>query len=1396
MEARCPVIDLFKCFHKAQDFILCKEGSISSFLLVFLMITSVFIPRLVVATAKSSSIIVPDDYPTIQEAINAANPGMTVYVREGTYKENILINKSISLTGEKIYNTIIDGSGLDDVIQVSSNDVEISCFTIEDSGNSYLGPFSVGDAGIELDKVSNCSINNIFISNTTLGIALNSSTKNIISNNFVLSNNKEGIFLTSSNNNSIINNTSSMNGGHGGIWIASSSGNRVVSNICQWNKDHGIKLIKFSKSNILENNTLSYNRNSGIYLSWKSNHNLIVKNTISKQRSGIDLHSSSYNTLENNKLSKNDVGISLAGPPQHPQLPPSSNNTLKNNLIRSNEHGISLDSAQDNDLILNILELNHRGVNLRSSHRNRLGCNLFRSNYAGIVFESSRDNRIFNNTIRDNSIGIRFTGNNSDGNGIKWNNIKGNELGIGYDFGGYETPQSVLELKATYNWWGDQSGPYHKKTNPFGEGEAVSDHIQFTPWLNVSVPTLPLSDDKKIRNETKMEDYDSFKDKYDELKSEHEELKSKYESLRNDYESLQSLYESLKTDYQKLKNTLKDYKKDHTINDTATEEWEKPVIIAENLKWEMRVPYMDVFLNDYHIDVLGKITYLGQNGVTLPFIIDDEHYQMMTENMPQYLHGSDVKVYSFLTLHPREFSKKSYSVSPGEVYNWAFSDLYYRTTKKWRYPNNTIIRDPYKGGAAKSFFNDILLFRKRTIDGQINSEVYMCLNNPYWLEYQIKSARRCINKNIDIIYMENTDRFPFYSTGCFSYWCITGFRYYLTQKYSYDDLRNIGIDDLSTFNIVDYIEEHYSTQIREIKRYDDGGASLYIDQSEALSDKIIKEYILFQYHSYLSFFTKYLDSVKDYGSSKGKKIGFMGDLSLGTYDHVLKNQPANRLLGSITDIIKVNIPVKILHSVNRPEKTRLAKSSISYKVARAMGENNKPVWVSRDYNIIMRGRTSKILQILGIAEAYASGCKHIINLRTFTDKIGTKYPDVRYETREDIKEIYTFIHENRGLFKSTRSYSKIALISSEPTLMWNFIPFLNISPSKHERSFTGYAWALEKAHLPFDVLFLDHPEFTKNSQLSDELSLYDAIILPNVESMSDNQINQILNYVEEGGGLVLVGENGIYDEDYNRRKTQPIFNSNTKEIKKTFGEGKIVDLRRNPSEEFFSGKIEGEFDSSDFKLLIDSVQSCKNGELLLETNASDSILINPFIQPSKNYRTIIHLLDYNFTDINKDYSNKNIKINIELPTGIEAAYITLLSPFTNKSSYLDFKSSADRIEFNAPNNGWNIVKITSKMEIRKEINEVETSIKEAINDGRKYKIKETKNKISEAKSYYNSSKYAESHTSVIQAKKYIEQSHQHAVAFQYVTWALIFIAGVLILLLLFIYLKRKRSTHP
>ena len=66
-------------------------------------------------------------YPTINAAVTAANPGDTVVVCPGTYTEDVVINKALTLTGE---NATIDAAGLDNGVQVVTSHVTVEGFTI------------------------------------------------------------------------------------------------------------------------------------------------------------------------------------------------------------------------------------------------------------------------------------------------------------------------------------------------------------------------------------------------------------------------------------------------------------------------------------------------------------------------------------------------------------------------------------------------------------------------------------------------------------------------------------------------------------------------------------------------------------------------------------------------------------------------------------------------------------------------------------------------------------------------------------------------------------------------------------------------------------------------------------------------------------------------------------------------------------------------------------------------------------------------------------------------------------------------------------------------------------------------------------------------------------------
>ncbi|HEC94349.1 MAG TPA: hypothetical protein ENI45_00095 [Thermoplasmatales archaeon] len=80
----------------------------------------------------------PEDYTSIQDAINNASPGDIIYVYNGTYRENIIIDRSIELLGESKSGTVIDARNISYGASIRSSNVRLKGFTIT-NGSSESG---------------------------------------------------------------------------------------------------------------------------------------------------------------------------------------------------------------------------------------------------------------------------------------------------------------------------------------------------------------------------------------------------------------------------------------------------------------------------------------------------------------------------------------------------------------------------------------------------------------------------------------------------------------------------------------------------------------------------------------------------------------------------------------------------------------------------------------------------------------------------------------------------------------------------------------------------------------------------------------------------------------------------------------------------------------------------------------------------------------------------------------------------------------------------------------------------------------------------------------------------------------------------------------------------------
>jgi parallel beta-helix repeat protein len=216
-----------------------------------------------------------DSYKSIQDAIDAASEGDTIYVYGGTFQENIIINKSIKLIDKGKEKTIIDykNNTSGNIITINKNNCIIKGFTITNSYNKY------GSTGfikaIEI-KSSNNNITNNIILNTTYGILISpGSQNNIIFNNHIF-NNQNGIQIWKSSYNTISLNNISLNTQFGVIIVEDAENNEILFNNFS-NNPEAVHL-KNVRYNTISNNIL-YNNTEGVVECCGAKDNTIIGNT-------------------------------------------------------------------------------------------------------------------------------------------------------------------------------------------------------------------------------------------------------------------------------------------------------------------------------------------------------------------------------------------------------------------------------------------------------------------------------------------------------------------------------------------------------------------------------------------------------------------------------------------------------------------------------------------------------------------------------------------------------------------------------------------------------------------------------------------------------------------------------------------------------------------------------------------------------------------------------------------------------------------------------------------------------------------------------------------------------------------------------------------------------------
>jgi parallel beta-helix repeat protein len=371
---------------------------------IMLMTVFVMVSTPLTMKVSATTITVPDDYGSIQDAVDAASSGDTVIVKDrvGDYHQSVVFGSEDSgITLKSTDGATLDGDGPADSgttlsahgisLSAGVSDVTIEGLEIRDytstSRSSGIEAWNDGTSDITIsnNKIKENLWNGILVGNE--GTGLHESW--VINDNEVFENGFVGIELTNGHESIIKGNTAIENGwanlvlqarntiANSGLFISSdilvTENNLLFADGYYGGAGYGIYALSFAGSTDfnpipgatalltglnIKNNDVKNNINSGMIL-WKYLDGIFANNNIHRNEvnynegNGIYLIDGDDITIHHNEVNNNDFdGISIRGS--------DTTNIHHNKLNNNDRYGISirnyLDGSNDNVIHHNVVK--------------------------------------------------------------------------------------------------------------------------------------------------------------------------------------------------------------------------------------------------------------------------------------------------------------------------------------------------------------------------------------------------------------------------------------------------------------------------------------------------------------------------------------------------------------------------------------------------------------------------------------------------------------------------------------------------------------------------------------------------------------------------------------------------------------------------------------------------------------------------------------------------------------------------------------------------------------------------------------------------------------------------------------------------------------------------------
>ena len=123
---------------------------------------------------------------------------------------------------------------------------------------------------------------------------------------------------------------------------------------------------------------------------------------------------------------------------------------------------------------------------------------------------------------------------------------------------------------------------------------------------------------------------------------------------------------------------------------------------------------------------------------------------------------------------------------------------------------------------------------------------------------------------------------------------------------------------------------------------------------------------------------------------------------------------------------------------------------------------------------------------------------------------------------EPLRRYMDFFRTHEDLYDFRESLANVGIARTRSSLT---LDFFNCYPCV-----VGMEHVCLQHQIPFDVVF----SFNLN-----DLHRYDALLLAEQTCLSDEEIDVFKRFIESGGGIVITGRTGIYDERFRHRRSHP-----------------------------------------------------------------------------------------------------------------------------------------------------------------------------------------------------------------------------------------------------------------